>query len=489
MDDPIIFPFHEIGCYFRGMSLHLARGGEREVKTTESLSSIFKTLAVVILCIGQSAAQKGFDPRVVDSYLKPYVASGNFAGSVLIEKGGRIVFEKAYGSANREMRLRNRSTTRYHIASVSMQFTAGAILRLVDQGAISLNTHVNDVVSGVEGGDKITIRDLLLQRSGLSDINDLPDYDDILQRHQTPASLVAKIRGRPLLYAPGSKFLHEEHSAYNLLALIVETETGLPFARAMEKLIFRPAGLSRTFIDDDQARSTADVAHGYQPDGTRGLKPATAIQWSAKAGNASVVTSARDQARWVRELFRGQLLKAASRKEILDTSPRVGYGWFRSSSPRYQETIYSMNGRSPGFASFVLYLPKEQMTVVGLSNIYSSATTTIGYDLAAIALGLPYEPFQPGESALSAEQLKASTGTFRFGADFYQPNAEVSLIAIGSELALRWPSGDQSPLIPLGRDHFKDRSYWEDVSIERDAKGTPMAAVYGRFRGEASRPK
>jgi CubicO group peptidase (beta-lactamase class C family) len=56
--------------------------------------------------------------------------------------------------------------------------------------------------------------------------------------------LIAKISGRPLLFEPGSKFLHEEHSAYNLLALVVERKTGLPFARAMESLVFRPLGLS-----------------------------------------------------------------------------------------------------------------------------------------------------------------------------------------------------------------------------------------------------
>ena len=76
------------------------------------------------------------------------------------------------------------------------------------------------------GWRKITVRDLLVERSGLADINDLPDYSEILQHHQTPESLVARIKDRPLLFEPGSKFLHEEHSAYNLLALIVEKKTG-----------------------------------------------------------------------------------------------------------------------------------------------------------------------------------------------------------------------------------------------------------------------
>jgi D-alanyl-D-alanine carboxypeptidase len=447
-----------------------------------------RTLTVVVaalLCVGTSSAQRASITADIDSYLRPYVRSGNFAGAVLVQKNGRVIFRKAYGFADRERRIRNTAATRFHIASVSMQFTAAAVLRLVDEGSISLDSHVGDLVPGIAGADQITVRDLLTERSGLPDINDLADYSDVLEHHQTPASLIAKINGRPLLFEPGSKFLHEEHSAYNLLALIVEKKAGLPFAEAIQKLVFRPIRLSASGADDDSAKGVQHMAKGYQPDGVYGLKPATPIHWSAKTGNASIFTTAGDQARWVDALLADRLLKARSRELILDTSQRVGYGWFRSLNKRFNQTAYSMNGRAPGFASFVLYLPHEQTTVVVFSNIYSSATTTIGYDIAAISLGLPYEPFHPREPAASPTELKTCTGKFQFGPDFYQPNAEVVLIASGSELSMRWPSGDVSPLIPLSRDHFVDRSYWEEINIERDATGLPKAIVYGHFRGNA----
>jgi hypothetical protein len=170
---------------------------------------------------------------------------------------------------------------------------------------------------------------------------------------------------------------------------------------------------------------------------------------------------------------------------VLEASPKVGYGWFRGANKRFSETTYYMNGRAPGFASFVLYLPREQATIVVFSNIYSSATTTIGNDIAAIVLGLPYEPLHLNDPAPSAAELKTCTGTFQFGPDFYQPNAQVILIANGPELSLRWPSGARSPLIPLGPDHFVDRSYWEKVKLERDAAGRPLFLIYGDFRGTA----
>jgi CubicO group peptidase (beta-lactamase class C family) len=226
-----------------------------------------RPLAIVIgvaFCAGGSLAQSNSKAAAIDAYLQPYVHSGNFAGDVLVEKNGKVVFEKAYGFADKEHRIRNIAATRFHIASMSMQFTAAAILRLVDAGSISLDQHVGDFVPGIEGADKITIRDLLTERSGLPDINALPDYDDVLQHHQTPASLIAKIDGRPLLFEPGSKFLHEEHSAYNLLALIVEKKTGLPFAAAVDRSIFRPMGLTASGVDDDSMTQATYMAKGYE---------------------------------------------------------------------------------------------------------------------------------------------------------------------------------------------------------------------------------
>jgi hypothetical protein len=212
------------------------------------------------------------------------------------------------------------------------------------------------------------------------------------------------------------------------------------------------------------------------------------IHWSAKTGNGSAYATVTDEAKLVERLFERHLLKTPSLRAILDTSQRVGYGWFRSADQRFGETAYYMNGRAPGFASFVLYLPRERLTVVVFSNIYSSATTTIGNDIAAISLGRPYTPFRVANSLPEANYLRGSDGTFQFGADFYQPNARITLSTTGSELQLKWPSGDSSSLIPLDQDRFMDRSYWKEIKIERNTASQPVAIEYDRFHGNAVGP-
>jgi D-alanyl-D-alanine carboxypeptidase len=447
------------------------------------------SLAVICFSAVCLMAQSKSVAADMDRYIQQYVASGNFAGVVLVEKSGKVLFNKAYGLADRERRIRNSAATRFHIASVSMQVTAATVLRLVDAGSIKLDERGDSFAPDVQGADKITVRDLLTQRSGLPDVNVLPDYDDVLQHHQTPSSLVAKIAGKPLLFEPGSKFLHEEHSAYNFLALIVEKRSGVTFATAVERLLLKPLGLRASGVDDDSLPHASYMAKGYEPEGTYGLKPAKNIHWSAKAGNGSAFASASDVSLWISALFKGGALSQASRNLLRETSPRVGYGWFRGENERFSERAYYMNGRSPGFASFVLYLPGSELSVVVLSNIYSSATTTLGFDVAALSLGLPYLSLAFGKSPANPDQLKTCAGTFQFGPDFYQANAEVSLAAQGKELSMRWPSGDISPLIPVGQDHFVDRSYWMDVKLERDGLGQPSALTYDKFRGTASRSR
>jgi len=447
--------------------------------------SLIACLACLALGWAPTAAQRTDISRAIDAYIEPYVRSNNFSGQLLVMRGNTVLYQRELGWADRDARVPMARDTQLHIASVSMQFTAAAIMRLIDQHRLTLDTRVSDVVPDVRGGDRVTIRNLLEQRSGLSDINGRPEYAEILQHHQTPASLVAVIREDSLLFSPGSRYLHEEHSAYNLLALIIEKKMGVSFATAMQQLVFALAKLTHTSIDDDDdAAGPVSVAKGYDPQGVFALTSTTPIHWSAKSGNASVRSTAADEARWVRLLFHGGFLSERSRAAITDSSGvPVGYGWFRRRNKRFDELTYSMNGRAPGFASFVTVLPREDVTVIAFSNIYSSATTDIGYDIAAIALGLPYTPFALGDKILPPETLAIDGAKFTFPSDFYQPNATLAFALRDREMFLDWPSGDHTPIIPVDRDHAIDRAYWEPISIERDSAGVAAAITYDRFRG------
>jgi len=332
-------------------------------------------------------------------------------------------------------------------------------------------------VPRVPNGDAITIRELLEQNSGLPDVNELPNYDDLLKVHQTPESLVAQIRGLPPFANPGGKSLREEHSGQNLLALIVERKTGLPFAQAMKSLVFGPFGLRNSGVDDD-SRIDGPLAQGQQLAGSYALKAAPAIHWSAKSGNGSAYATVSDEWKWLQGVLRGNLLSETARNAMFNASG--GYGWERLQSARLGQTLYFAGGRSPGFSCVMMYLPGEDLTIVALTNIENAANPTIMQNATALLLGKSYDAFhyqvaQPTEPQLS--------GDFVFGPDFYRPSATLSLVSDANGTTLNWPGGPAAPLLPIARDEFIDRYYWIKATIVRGKDGNPVALDYGRFRG------
>lgn len=423
-------------------------------------------------------------PSDINRYLVPYVEGNNFSGVVLVAKGDKLLFHKAYGEAFLGERVSNTLETKFHVASMSMQFTAAVVMRLIERGKFQLDTTVDKIVPDFPHGGEITVRELLTETSGLPDINSLPDYGDVLLHDQTPESLVQRIRGLPLLFPPGSSYQHEEHSAYNLLALIVEKTTGLSFAAALQQEIFTPLGMRNCGADDASGAVIPHLAEGYAPEGVRGLSHAPYLNWSAKAGNASVYCTAADEFRWVQAFMHDTLLSAQSRETMLaESKAHLGYGWFMSTSKRFGVPVYYMNGRAPGYASYLLYVPDAQLTVVVLNNIYASVTTQIGGDLAAIALGKPYTAPSIPIRSFNADALKGIGGKFRFGPDFYQPNGLLTLLTKNGDVFIDWGDGSMSPLIPIGEDRFIDRSYWEDVSFIRKPDGSIARLNYDRFQG------
>ena len=264
------------------------------------------------------------DPLVsrIDSYVVPFVATNNFAGEVLAARAGVPLYLKAFGFADDERRLPNTLHNRFHIASMSMQFTTAAALRLIASGKLSLDTPVTDILPDYPNGSAITVRHLLTETSGIADINAQADYSEVLKTHQTPESLVVRVQNLPSRN-PGT-FEREEHTAFNLLALIIEKKTGLTFAKALHKLVFAPLHMTESGIDEDQW--LVGAAKGYEPEGLYGLAPADRIHWSAKAGNGSAYTTASDELKFVEGLYRDDFMPPQLRSAIFDLGTRVGYG-------------------------------------------------------------------------------------------------------------------------------------------------------------------
>jgi CubicO group peptidase (beta-lactamase class C family) len=419
----------------------------------------------------------------IAAYLDPYVRSGNFSGSILVFQSGRVLFRNSYGRSDIATGSRNRVDTKYHVASLSMQFTAATVMRLVEQGRLSLDAKVSDFAADVPNGGKITVRHLLQQNSGLPDANDLDGYDDLLTAHQTPESLVQFIRGRPPRFEPGGETQGEEHSAYNVLALIVERVTGLPFREAVRREVFAPLRMTDSGIDDDSPLGTG-MALGHVENGAVALQAAPVIHWSAKTGNGSAYSTIDDERRWLEGFLGNSFLSAANRQMMLDN----GYGWEKDEDdPRFGETIYFMNGEAPGFASHIMYLPRLRAAIVVLSNFKIPVPMRIAFDLGTMLEGGEYLPLELRASPLTTDEISHVVGNYTFGSDFYRPNGTLQLVAGGDGLTLRWPGwGPDSPVLVIDDHHFIDRHYWTRFSVVDDQNGHASQLAFGAFNGQRS---
>lgn len=433
----------------------------------------------VLMCIcpllsGQSKDDSQVAGRI-EPYLKPFVDTGNFSGAVLVARKGKVLFRHAYGMANYELSVPNSPGTRFHIASVSKPFTATAILQLLEQGKLSVSDPIARFAV-FPNGDRITIEHLLTHTSGIPNINDLADYDTFARSPHKIEDLVAKFASLPLEFQPGADYRYS-NSNYNLLALIVEKASGENYGEYVQKHILDPSGMRNSGHDGDALRVIPQAASGYQPAGTDSYEKVAYLDWSNKTGNGSLYSTVDDLLLFDRALNTDTLLKKATREKYFVEGRGNRFGWFQRK--RGAHRVMSSNGRSPGFTAQLDRFPDEDVTVIVLSNSYSTVSQDpIAAALGAIALG--EEPVKPPElraATLSPSVLASYAGEYQYGPDYFAPNGRVTLTAQPGSLLMELGSF-RTPLVPLSDKEFLDRNFLARVIFMADAKGSAEGLKY-----------
>jgi D-alanyl-D-alanine carboxypeptidase len=455
-----------------------------------------KQLALFILsqiaCLGlqNAIAQTPADrepARRLSAYLEPFDETRNFSGTVLVARGGRIVFQQSYGMASYELRVPNSNQTRYHIASVSKPFTALALLQLQEQGRLHLADPVSRYVPGFPNGDRITLDNLLTHTSGIPDINDLPDYDTFARSSHTLEQLVAKFAGLALEFQPGADQRYS-NSNYNLLALVVEKVSGETYEDYLGRHILGPLGMQSSGADGDASRVIPSLASGYVPSGVADYERAPYLDWSNKSGNGSIYSTAEDLYRFDRALNTGTLLKSATRQKYFVDGPGNRYGWYWMK--RLGHRLMAAKGHSPGFTAELDRYPDDDVTIILLSNSYGTAgQDPIAEGVAAIVFGQQppsSPPFRP--LATPPSVLASYAGEYQFGPDYFEPNAKFTLTAKPGFLLLQ--VGDHhAPLVPVSPTELLERIYFGHGVLLKDADGnvTGLTVRYGNHTFAARR--
>ena len=418
----------------------------------------------------------------IEAYIRPFVEGENFPGAILVARGDDVLFSRAYGMANYELKVPNTPRTRFHLASLTKMFTAAAVLILEEQGKLSTSDPVAKFVPDYPNGDKILLEHLLLHTAGVPNA----DFSEGEGRvRYTTEQLVAKFKARPLDFEPGSRTRYS-NSNYNLLAHIVERVSGQSYGDFVKAAIFDRLGMKSTLHDGDASALIEDRATGTVPDGFHGMKNAPWVDWSSKTGSGSLVSTTEDLARFVRAEFGGTLLKPESLAKVMRKASGFPYGW--SQDEKLGRRQMAVGGRSPGFITAVQHYPEDGTTIVVLTNSYSSmGQDPVVGDIAALVYGQPASSGPVAPVKPKPGQFAGVAGRYQMPANYYAPNAVLVLQDRGDYLEARWERGDVNVIYPVSADECLDRMYWARVRFQRDPAGKVTGFNYHLVQDFAAR--
>lgn len=352
----------------------------------------------------------------VDDYVRSEMLEQHVPGlSLAVVRNGRIVKANGYGLASLELNALATAETVYPIASVTKQFTAAAILLLVQDGKLGLDDRISRYLEKTPAAwREVTVRQLLANTSGIKD--HLNEMHGRTCNGTSPEEIAAHIGELPLNFAPGSQWLYS-NTNYLLLGMILQKVSGKPFDEFLAERVFRPLGMQAT-----RRNSRGDVipnrAAGYVRDGAR-LRNSPFLEPTLyDNADAGLLSSVLDLARWDAALYGDSLLKGPSREQMWTpvrlasgASYPYGLGWHLDDVNGHR-LVYHDGNRADGSSILARYLD-DKLTVIVLANRSDVNTGRIARHVAGLVIPAlmpadrPIEDTEPRVTALVKTVLLA----------------------------------------------------------------------------------
>lgn len=344
----------------------------------------YRLLLLAILLFASAAHADVLDDRIRSIMVERHIPGA----AVAVVQKGKVVRMKGYGIATLEFNVPVTTETVFEIGSVSKQMTAAGIMLLVQDGKVSLDEKIAKYLPNTpEAWSNVTVRHLLTHTSGVKSYTSLGGF--ALSERMTIDDFIKKLSPHPLEFTPGERNIYS-NSGFNLLAYIIETQSGKKYMEFMRERIFIPLGMTKTGDRDPQFVIPLR-ANGYEWRQDR---------YSGRDGNltdlmgaGSIVSTISDMAKWEAALRGEKLLSAQSKKEIWTQftfnngklSP-YGLGW-RISDVR-GNSLVAHSGQTAGFGAAIHRYVDSDVSVIALTNLGEIGMGT----LIAIASAKHYVP-------------------------------------------------------------------------------------------------
>lgn len=344
--------------------------------------------AITVLILNSQSISYAQNLAKIDSLLQEKYPDNVPGAAFLISRNGNIIYKKAFGLANLELNAQMKTDNVFEIASMTKQFTAISILMLKERGQLHLDDEITKFIPDYPtNGHKITIHHLLTHTSGIKDFTSVKGLNAIANQDLTPLELIDFFKNEPVDFIPGEKFKYS-NSGYLILGYIIEKITGQNYADFVEKEIFEELAMTSS-----QYASHIEVienrASGYH--NKDGYVNNRKISFTLPYASGSLMSNVNDMFKW-QEAIKNHLLisKETTEKAFINYSLNngepinYGYGWHIeeiNGAPSREH-----GGHLFGFKSMGVYLPNEDIYVIGLNNCDCNSPTEITRKIAEIVI-------------------------------------------------------------------------------------------------------
>jgi CubicO group peptidase (beta-lactamase class C family) len=371
---------------------------------------------------------------------------------VLVAKDGKVIYKKAFGKANLELDVDMDTEHVFRLGSITKQFTAAAILKLAEEGKLSLEDDITKFIKDYPvDGHTITLEHLLAHTSGIRNYTNLPKFTaEVRKKDYSPKELINFFKDEPMDFSPGEKHAYS-NSGYILLGSVIEIVSGKTYEEYIDAAFFRPLGMKNSFYDRSSILIPKRIP-GYQKKGNA-YENSDYLSMTLPYAAGSLVSTVEDLFIWNEAVMSDFVLSMKSREkahsaQVLNNGKIIDYGLgWRLGNVQGSPSI-KHGGLVNGFTSNALYLPEGKIFVTVLSNCdCTRSLDVLASKMAAIVLG---KPFQWKEIELSSKQLEPYKGVYE---SEYEGQKMISLQ--DGDLMYFNRGGSKSKIYPLGKDQFR----------------------------------
>ena len=345
---------------------------------------VVRTFACILLFAVAAIAQNGTNAKI-DEFVTAEMQRERIPGvSIAIVEKGQLVYARGYGLSNVEHQVLVKPETIFQSGSVGKQFTATAVMMLVEEGKVSLDEKISKYLGDVpEAWQTITVRHLLTHTSGLTDYP--ADFD--FRRDYTEDELLKRAQAIKPDFMPGEKWQYS-NLGYLTLGVLIHKVTGQFYGDFLQDRVFKPLGMTTTRIISE-ADIIPNRAAGYRLQNNE-LKNQNWVSPTLNTtADGALYFTVLDMAKWDAALYGEKLLKKTTLEQMWtpvrlnnNTNYDYGFGWGFARMNGHR--IIEHGGAWQGFTSYIGRYVDDQVTVIVLDNLAGGNAGKIGRHVAAL---------------------------------------------------------------------------------------------------------